>query len=706
MSNDRLKLALSQIKPGDWERFEEFASEFLTSEFPDFRNMATQSGDKGRDGELYNINNSGDVKLQFSVSEDWSGKINATVRRLEKTGLPRVLIYVTNQDIGAQSDQLKSRLIKRNVSLDIRDCTYFIDRRSSSESCISACQSLERAFVDPLLASESLGASVGKALSTMEERIAFLHLSIEMSERTNDRNLTKLAIEALILSILHGSSAENPMPREAIIEQLLPLLKSTIRDTAIAQVDSALDRLSAKRGRIKYRSKEGSYHVSHGERQHIDAQAESFLSGQESLEADIHAALYLIDSDADKNSQDYSSQVSSIRKLFEYLLLDFGEQFSIFLTTATIPEQALTESLTTIASNHSISSPIPVGDLLEVIEEVCVHGNETTQRHLRKLLDAYTTMALLQSTSDVQKTMRKIFTGGRIWLDTSVVLPLLVETMYGVDSPYTHLVEASRAADVALYVTPGVVEEVDAHLTLCVNAARSSTVARIPYVLGQYIRNGGSRSEFYAWQEEFRGLGDPIFDIQEFLSDEFNIKVRDLADPLSRAPKDLYESAERFWDEVTETRRGTTSDPSEIAKLARHDLENTVGVLQLRGNASTNPVGDQDWLLTEDRHAKRFSRVIGEELGRHITSPVINPQFLAQLVRFKRDNSAHSSSDADRVPIYFGIARSEPLTPEIAAMIDDLRSKSPSLGPRRTRRFIREQMNQRKAAPEFSSLGE
>ena len=73
MSNDRLKLALSQIKPGDWERFEEFASEFLTSEFPDFRNMATQSGDKGRDGELYNINYSGDVKLQFSVSEDWSG---------------------------------------------------------------------------------------------------------------------------------------------------------------------------------------------------------------------------------------------------------------------------------------------------------------------------------------------------------------------------------------------------------------------------------------------------------------------------------------------------------------------------------------------------------------------------------------------------------------------------------------------------------
>lgn len=59
MGNERLTLALSQIKPGDWEKFEEFASEFLVTEFPDFRNMATRSGDKGRDGELYDINNSG-----------------------------------------------------------------------------------------------------------------------------------------------------------------------------------------------------------------------------------------------------------------------------------------------------------------------------------------------------------------------------------------------------------------------------------------------------------------------------------------------------------------------------------------------------------------------------------------------------------------------------------------------------------------------
>lgn len=540
----------------------------------------------------------------------------------------------------------------------------------------------------------------------MEERIAFLHLSIEMSERASDRNLTKLAVDALILSVLHGSTAENPVRREDLIERLLPLLKSTPRDTATAQVDSALERLSVKRGRIKYRSKEDSYHVSHAELEHTAAQAESFLAGQQSLEADIHAALYVIDSHVTKNSADWSHQVSLIRQIFEYLLLDFGEQFSIFLTTATIPEQALTESLTSIASSHGISSPIPTTELLGAIEEVCVHGNETTQRHLRKLLDAYTTMAVLQSTSDVQKTMRKIFTGGRIWLDTSVVLPLLVETMYGVDSPYTHLVEASRAADVALYVTPGVIEEVDAHLNLCVNAARSSSIPRIPFILDQYIRNGGRRSEFYAWQEEFRGLGDPIFDIQEYLSEQFNIKVRDLADPLSRAPKDLYESAERYWDEVTEGRRGTTSDPSEIARLARHDLENTVGILQLRGNASTNPVGDQDWLLTEDRHAKRFSRVVGEELGRRITSPVINPQFLAQLIRFKRERSTQFGNNADRVPIYFGIARSEPLTPEVAAMIDELRSKSPSLGPRRTRRFIREQINLRKAAPEVSSQGE
>lgn len=68
MANARLSLALERIGPGDWEVFENFASEFLPVEYPALRTTAAPNGDKGRDAELFTIDGVPKVVFQYSVT--------------------------------------------------------------------------------------------------------------------------------------------------------------------------------------------------------------------------------------------------------------------------------------------------------------------------------------------------------------------------------------------------------------------------------------------------------------------------------------------------------------------------------------------------------------------------------------------------------------------------------------------------------------
>jgi len=81
---ERLEFALERLKPSDWERFERFASSFLSVDYPDIRTMASLTGDGGRDAELFSPDGDPSVVLQYSVSKDWKNKIAKTAKRLKK----------------------------------------------------------------------------------------------------------------------------------------------------------------------------------------------------------------------------------------------------------------------------------------------------------------------------------------------------------------------------------------------------------------------------------------------------------------------------------------------------------------------------------------------------------------------------------------------------------------------------------------------
>ncbi|HTQ30843.1 MAG TPA: hypothetical protein VMI53_06500, partial [Opitutaceae bacterium] len=111
MNTQRFTLALERLQAGEWPRFERFASQFLTPDYPSLRTMANSAGDLGRDSELFSPVGDPTVLLQYSVTEHWQEKIRKTAKRVRDNFKDAiVLIYVTNQLIGAKADAIKKEI--------------------------------------------------------------------------------------------------------------------------------------------------------------------------------------------------------------------------------------------------------------------------------------------------------------------------------------------------------------------------------------------------------------------------------------------------------------------------------------------------------------------------------------------------------------------------------------------------------------------
>ena len=135
MKRERLELALERLQPEQWKMFEDFASSFLSGEYPNLRTMASIGGDRGRDAQLFVHDGPIRTVLQYSVAGDWREKIRKTAKRLEKV-LPdaRVLLYVTNRSLGARADTVCTEVrAKHGLIVDVLDRSWFLERYQADE---------------------------------------------------------------------------------------------------------------------------------------------------------------------------------------------------------------------------------------------------------------------------------------------------------------------------------------------------------------------------------------------------------------------------------------------------------------------------------------------------------------------------------------------------------------------------------------------
>ena len=100
--------------------------------------------------------------------------------------------------------------------------------------------------------------------------------------------------------------------------------------------------------------------------------------------------------------------------------------------------------------------------------------------------------------------------------------------------------------------------------------------------------SGRSAGQFGSWIEQFRGSARPADDIADYLQTVFGIELRSLGVEEEKAPDDLRYAVQEIWNEIHEYRGGNDleSDPMMIQRLATHDIENYLGVIELRARGA------------------------------------------------------------------------------------------------------------------------
>nr|VFK62677.1 MAG: hypothetical protein BECKTUN1418D_GA0071000_11832 [Candidatus Kentron sp. TUN] len=380
-----------------------------------------------------------------------------------------------------------------------------------------------------------------------------------------------------------------------------------------------------------------------------------------------------------------------IVRVLDDFLLKTGEAFAASVASGVITSIDKRGLYNVIYSDLS-KYPEPYKNLekfptiaLNVIARLSVSRNVNVQSHLRQLSDSYTLFSFLHETPDVQKAIKKIFGHGIIWLDTTIILPLLVESFLAENDSnrrYTSAISSLIAADVKLRVTNGVIQELLNHIRIsqsCSNHTPGTWKGRIPYLYHNYIQAGYSPSSFSSTAEHFRGHFRPEDDITDYLLSHYGIHVESLEEFAYKTDNDLKYATERLWREAHDERRNLLDDESLVETteiLIKHDVESYLGIIALRQNESNSELGYEHWWLTTDRVAWKIRDQLREELEKKFVSPLMSLDFLMNSLSFGPARSKLNRSHEKLLPVLLDLDFSMHSPVELIELADRIRREN------------------------------
>jgi len=707
MITDRLQLALERLQPPDWYKFERLASAFLASEFDDLRTTARSAGDEGRDSELFTSEAEVKVLLQYSVSADWAGKIHRTLLRIRET-FPGtlVLVFVSNQVIGASADRIKREARQAfGLSLDIRDRSWFVERVLGSPARERAAEELAKAIVDPYLASAGVTSFAPSELSSPEAIAAVTFLGLQWRDDVREKGLTKMAFEALVRAVLATTDSEHRMTRDSVREGVCRLLPGHSDSQVHEFVDSALRRLTKRA--IRHWQKKDEFCLTHEEKLRVNDFKTQAALAEMSLLASISLISHAILSPHEASSSHEAALTECIRAATDAVLFERSQAFALAVhaeSLAGFVDADFTNVLLAEVSRSSLSKIQGVDwpDALRAgVQEVLLSEDAAVQAHMRSLADAYTLLAFLRQTPDVQSAVEKMFSHGQIWLDASVVLPLLAEPLFdGLQGRFTRMIEAAREAGLELFVTPGAIEEIERHMNralACVRTDHGYWLGPVPYLLERFVVSGRSPAVFANWLENFRGDVRPLQDIADYLNDQFGIGSRGLEKERDAAAPELRHALQALWYEVHRRRRehqGAPVDEMVITRLVEHDVECYCGVIQLRNRERASPFGYSAWWLTVDRKAFNLKPKLRDAMTTEPPdSPVLSADFMVNYLAFGPVRRNVGKAKEAHLPLMMELETARYLTPELLTEADAIREELKDLPDRVVRRRVRDHLD-------------
>lgn len=700
----RFGLALDRLGPADWERFEQLASTFLVSDYPGLRTMASPSGDGGRDSELFSEDSDDSAAFQYSVTDKWLPKIRQTIRRLKET-FPsyKTLIYVTNKQIGADADSLKKELRREGYFLDVYDRSWLIERSNSTQVREAAAEELAETFVDPLVSKRTLDSELVSSLTGEDAKTALIFLEMQVQDSSSAYGLTKSSYDALVRASLRSTDTANRMTRRQIFKKVHSYLPSHAEAVVQQRVNASLERLT--KTSIRHRKDKDEFHLLDEERTRVAGLIASLAGLKSAFDKDVLGELTTSKTVSINRPQAFTRVARSV---IETYFLKKGEDFA---RSAIVAEAHKFDEITLrgIVTQHSsmdfgISGDSKVAVLTEVIQSVLNSPTDDTAAYLKNLLESYTLFAFLAATPDVQRATRNMFGSGEIWLDTSVILPLLAELKAPFSqTTFTQIFQQSISAGLRLYVTAGVLEEVERHINKCRLFLRlPSWNGPVPFLLAEFLKLGGSENAFDPWVENFVGDVDPLQDIADYLRSSHNIKLESAADH-PNVGEALAIAITAEWHRLhIDRRESTAGDPMHAIRLANHDAEMYLHVLSSRiGQRGKAPLGYSDWWLTLDRSARGVMNRIDKDIKPAINiGPVMSLDYLLRYLAFGPNREKVDLSGAALAKVYAD-ALVEPLPVDMIEALDNIRAENLDVPEAIVQRRIRDRLND-----ERSKLGE
>lgn len=149
------------------------------------------------------------------------------------------------------------------------------------------------------------------------------------------------------------------------------------------------------------------------------------------------------------------------------------------------------------------------------------------------------------------------------------------------------------------------------------------------------------------------------------------------------------------------------TDPTTVNRLVAHDVENTVGVLELRKNERRSPMGYRTWWLTMDKTALRIKSYLDDRMGSSApnSSPALSPDFLSQYLRLGPLRTAIEKSNSVSLPVIMDVSRLENVPRSLIELSDKIRLENFDLDERILRRKVRDRMDQERTRQGPMSLG-
>lgn len=199
------------------------------------------------------------------------------------------------------------------------------------------------------------------------------------------------------------------------------------------------------------------------------------------------------------------------------------------------------------------------------------------------------------------------------------------------------------------------------------------------------------------------GTERPEDDIADFLQEFFAIERKGLEEEMMNASDEVRAVVQEAWHSAHTRRRDVDSEELKaiaIDRLIQHDVENYLGVLELRRNENVSALGYSAWWLTLDRSAEHVDNEIRAKLEhRAPITPVMSADFLVNYLSVGPIHSKVAKSAEAMLPIVLDIGLFTELPSDLLDEAERIRREARDLPERIVRRRVRDCLDSAKRRP-------